>query len=105
MNRSIAVSARDPVLLALWVWFGFGVLAFACFPALRGRDPFWGWLPFWLIIAPLLDLLLLRRVAVAAASRGLLLRARRRRRAAPRQARRVPARRSTRARPLPAVSP
>jgi len=90
-------------MLALWVWFGLGVLAFASFPALRGRDPFWGWLPFWLIVAPALDLLLLRRTAVAAASRMLLARMRRRRRPA-RQARRLHTRRTLRrpARPLTA---
>jgi len=95
MNRSIGVTAPEPAMLALWVWFGLGVLAFVCFPALRGRDPFWGWLPFWLIVAPVLDLLLLRRAAVAAASRMFLARMRRRRRPT-RQARRLHTRRTLR---------
>src|SRR5258706_15824605 len=47
---------RDSQASALWLWFAFGALALAWFPALRGRDPLWGWLPFWLIVAPLLGL-------------------------------------------------
>jgi hypothetical protein len=90
----------------LWAWFVVGALAFACVPALRMRDPFWGWLPFWLLIAPLLDLLLLHRCRLAATSRALLVRVRRRRRPARRQATRLHARRVLRRTPrLATVSP
>jgi len=91
MNQSpvTPVSQRFAVTSLLWIWLTLGMFAFACIPALRARDPFWGWLPFWLIVAPAIDLVLLGRAALVAASRALLVRARRRRRAAPRQARRV----------------
>jgi hypothetical protein len=79
-------------MTALWIWFALGALAFACVPALRVRDPFWGWLPFWLLAAPLLDLAVLHRCRLAATSRALLVRVRRRRRPA-RQATRTRARR------------
>jgi hypothetical protein len=99
MNRSTtAITARDPATFALWVWFGLGAIACACFPQLRGRDPFWGWLPYWCLVAPLLDLGLLYRCRLAAASRSFLVRVRRRRRPA-RQARRSHTRRTLR-RPL-----
>ena len=77
----------------LWAWFALGALAFASVPALRMRDPFWGWLPFWLLVAPLLDLLLLNRCRLAATSRALLVRVRRRRRPARQQATRLRTRR------------
>ena len=85
-------SMRDYDVM-LWAWFAAGALAFACVPALRTRDPFWGWLPFWLLVAPLLDLLLLHRCRLAATSRALLVRVRRRRRPARQQATRLRTRR------------
>ena len=92
--------------VALWAWFACGVLAFACMPALRARDPFWGWLPFWLLVAPLLDLVLLHRCRLAATSRALLVRVRRRRRPARQQATRLRTRRiARRAQRLATVSP
>jgi|GEM_PF-6233987 len=39
--------------LRLWAWAG--VVALLLFPALRGSDPLLGWLPFWLLIWPLLS--------------------------------------------------
>jgi hypothetical protein len=86
-------AARNPAMTALWIWFALGALAFACVPALRTRDPFWGWLPFWLLAAPLLDLAVLHRCRLAATSRALLVRVRRSRRPARRQATRLRTRR------------
>lgn len=92
--------------IVLWAWFGLGVLALACVPALRARDSFWGWLPFWLLIAPALDLALLHRCRLAATSRALLVRVRRRRRPARQQARRLRTRRVLRhGPPLATVNP
>jgi hypothetical protein len=101
MNR--AMRGADFVL---WTWVVFGVLAFVCVPALRGRDAFWGWLPFWLFVAPLVDLVFLRRAELVATSRALLSRARRRRHAVRPQALRLRTRRIVRHRVRPAtVSP
>jgi hypothetical protein len=72
---------------ALWIWLTLGVAVMLLFPTLRGSDPLFGWLPFWLVVAPLIDLAVLRRCWLAATSRAFLVRARRRRRPAPRQAR------------------
>jgi len=92
--------------IVLWTWLAFGMLAFACAPALRARDPFWGWLPFWLVVAPLLDLLLLHRCRLAATSRALLVRVRRRRRPSRQQATRLRTRRVLRRMPHAAtISP
>jgi hypothetical protein len=38
-----------------------GSAALICAPELRGTDPWFGWLPFWLIVAPAIDLAVLRR--------------------------------------------
>lgn len=89
-GNSSASSMRDSNTRALetaaQVWLMLGVGAVLCVPALRGSNPMIGWLPFWFIVAPLIDLAVLRRHRLAAASRAFLVRSRRRR-AAPRQAR------------------
>jgi len=104
MIRS-STDPRHPAMTALWIWFALGALAFACVPALRGRDPFWGWLPFWLLVAPALDLAVLHRVRLGVASRAWLARLRRRRRSA-QQARRLHTRRVSRRKPrLATVNP
>ena len=72
----------------LWIWLAAGAVACLLFPPLRGSDPLLGWLPFWLIAAPCIDLLLLNRLRMPAAVRAFLVRRTRRRRPA-RQARRV----------------
>ena len=90
----------------LWTWFALGAFAFACIPALRARDPFWGWLPYWLLVAPLIDLALLHRVRLASTSRALFVRARRHRRRSVQQARRLHVRRVLRRTPrLATVNP
>ena len=92
--------ATSPLRVALQVWVACGLIALLAFPALRGFDPTIGWLPFWLVIAPLIDLALLRRHWLTTASRAWLVRVRRRRRPA-RQARRLQHRRVLRTAPQP----
>jgi hypothetical protein len=105
MTHLIA-APRNPATTALWIWFALGAFAFVCIPALRLRDPFWGWLPFWLIVAPLLDLAVLQRVRLRAASRAWLARALRRRRRSIQQARRLRVRRVLRRTPrLATINP
>ena len=101
-----------PWVIALSCWLVTGVAALICVPELRGSDPLVGWLPFWLIVAPAIDLAVLRRRSLIARTRELLARVSRRRRPL-RQAR--PSRRHARtkrqaqplarkARPRPAAS-
>ena len=75
-----------PWIIALSFWLVAGCAALICVPALRGSDPVFGWLPFWLIIAPAIDLAVLRRHSLLAHTHELLARVGRRRRTA-RQAR------------------
>ena len=91
--------------VVLWAWFMLGALACACLPALRMRDPFWGWLPFWLLVAPALDLALLHRRRLLATSQAFLVKRMRRRRSV-QQARRLHTRRmQRRVRRLATVNP
>jgi hypothetical protein len=83
--------------MALWIWLALGVAAELLFPDLRSSDPRFGWLPFWFIVAPLIDLAILRRCWLAQASRALFVRARHRRRPTS-QARRLRTRRIPRQR-------
>lgn len=94
MNRA-SIAARSsrqhasdfaPWIAALRVWLGAGCLALIVFPALRGVDAWFGWLPFWLVVAPALDLAVLRRRRLVAEAQILLARLRRRRRSLRRQA-------------------
>jgi len=101
MRQTTLVSARDnsPLRIALWLWAGCGLAALLLVPALRESSATIGWLPFWLVVAPFMDLLLLDRVRLMALPRALLVRARQRRRPA-RQARRHIRHRRARLRPL-----
>jgi hypothetical protein len=80
----------------LQCWLGAGLLAVVAFPTLRGVDPTIGWLPFWLVLAPALDLAVLRRGRIASAFRAALSRLARLRRSSRRQARPLHASRITR---------
>ncbi len=64
----------------LWQSLAVGALIVACFPAARGVSDLAGFLPLWLIGAPLLSLLVFHRSAVVAAWRSVLVRTPRRRR-------------------------
>lgn len=70
-------------IAALQVWLILGVAAVVCFPVLRDVDPTFGWLPFWLVVAPAIDLAFLRRTRIVAWMRSGMARY---------QARRVPRR-------------
>jgi hypothetical protein len=83
-NPARRASALEDVL---WAWLAVGVLACLAFPTLRAHDSLFGWMPFWLVVAPLIDLMFLRRHGLAALARALLVRRTRPRRA--RQARRL----------------
>jgi hypothetical protein len=69
-----------PWVSALTCWLIAGLAAVICIPELRGSSPLFGWLPFWLIVAPAIDLAVLRRRSLVARVRGLLARVSRRRR-------------------------
>jgi len=100
--KSLAAAPADaPLRIVAWTWFSAGCAALLLFPNLRAHDATFGWLPFWLVVAPLLDLLLLHRSRLMAMPRAFLVRARHRRRPPRRQAlrRRMPHRRA-RLRPL-----
>jgi hypothetical protein len=91
MQANPLFSNRDDARLwraALSVWAIGGCAMLLLFPGLRGNDPWFGWLPFWFVVAPLIDLALLNRLRLVAMSRAFLVRARRRRRPL-RQARRA----------------
>lgn len=97
-DRQIPAHAVQPWRVALWGWLACGCAALLLFPGLRERSALLGWLPFWLVVAPAIDLLLLDRSRWMAMSRALVMRARRRRRPAS-QARHMRHRRA-RLRPL-----
>ena len=77
-----------PLRVAAWGWFAAGCAALLLIPGARAHDATFGWLPFWLFVAPLLDLALLHRSRLMAMPRALLVRARHRRRPIRHQARR-----------------
>lgn len=93
-NKSKSQSNYSGVATALWIWLALGAAAMLLIPDLRGSDPLFGWLPFWFVVVPLIDLAILRRSWLAATSRALLVRTRRRRRPARRQALRMSRRRT-----------
>jgi hypothetical protein len=80
----------DPRLArTLWQWLALGFVAMLVVPAARGPVYLLGNMPFWLLIAPGLALVVLYRHALVAAWRAVLVRApRRRRRSGAGQARR-----------------
>jgi hypothetical protein len=52
----------DPRLSrALWQCLSLGLLLCLCLPPLRGHNLWLGWMPFWLVLAPSLALLLVHR--------------------------------------------
>ena len=73
-------SDPTPWTRVLQVWLAAGLAALVAFPTLRGINDLFGWLPFWLIVAPALDLAVLRRAVLAQSARSWLKRLERRRR-------------------------
>ena len=104
-------SAFAPWTGALLCWLVIGAVALMLFPALRGVDPWFGWTPFWLIVAPLIDLVALRHRWITARLRAGVVHIESRRRRARRQARpmqrrvRRPHRRGAGAQPGGGVQP
>ena len=82
MSRTITLplSEFSATELALWCWLVFGAVVMALIPQARGMQPLVGWLPFWLVVAPLLDLAFVHRDRLLSTSRAVLVRARRRQR-------------------------
>ncbi|HSE12055.1 MAG TPA: hypothetical protein VLB69_05410 [Rudaea sp.] len=84
-HRTAPADDMAPWITALSCWLILGCAALLCVPVLRGTDPLFGWLPFWLVVAPAIDLAVLRRRSLIARTRNLVARVGRRRTA--RQAR------------------
>jgi len=82
ISRAVLVDDMAPWSTVMSWWFAVGCAALICIPALRGYDPLVGWLPFWLVIAPAIDLAALHRRSLIALARDLLARVNRRRRTA-----------------------
>ena len=90
-----------PWVQALSCWLLCGCAALICVPELRGFDPMFGWVPFWLVVAPALDLVLLRRRQLLAGTLDLWARIEHRRRTSqPAQRRQRRSRGGRRIRPL-----
>ena len=83
--RSIMVQDSQIALRVVQTWLVLGSVALLCVPALRGSSEWFGWLPFWLVVAPIADLLILRWRDVVGVSRKALAHLRRRHQA-PRRA-------------------
>jgi hypothetical protein len=56
MRTSLSPEARRLAATACRAWFAAGLLLVALVPAARGSAELLGWLPFWLLLAPLLVL-------------------------------------------------
>ncbi len=48
------------------VWFMLGIAAWLLIPPLRGTNSFIGWQPYWLIVAPALNLMACRWPSIVA---------------------------------------
>ena len=96
--RTHVANEFAPWFAALRVWLVAGCAACLLIPDARGVDAWFGWLPFWLIVAPALDLVVLRHRQLAGHAKARELAAwlarLARRRAARRQARPLPRRHS-----------
>ena len=83
--ESKAAMSPTPAI-TLRAWLVVGAVALVVFPPLRETDAWFGWLPFWLVVAPALDLLFLGRRHLLADARRIVARLHQRRRASRRQA-------------------
>jgi hypothetical protein len=90
-HRAKPIDLRAVGLVSL-LWLTFGATLTVLSPDVRAYHAQLGWLPFWLVLAPLINLIVIHRQRLAAASKALLVRARRRRRATGTQARKQPGR-------------
>lgn len=78
----------------IYAWLVLGTIALIFVPALRGYDAWIGWLPFWLVAAPLINLLALHPHRLAALSQQILVGLRQRRQAVSRRNQARPLRRT-----------
>jgi len=58
-TRSTTVQDLQLALRIVQTWLVLGSIALLCVPALRGSSEWFGALPFWLVVAPLANLLIL----------------------------------------------
>lgn len=70
------VAAPDLARHIAAAWLVLGCVAVLTVPALRGTSTWFGWLPFWLVLMPAAECLLLRWRPLLAASRKRLARVR-----------------------------
>ncbi len=56
MSTPLSPEARALAATACRAWFATGVLLVALVPSARGSAELLGWLPFWLLVAPLIVL-------------------------------------------------
>lgn len=84
MPRLQPLPSDDEIIRALLqrglqTWAALGFAALLLLPASAWNNHYFGWLPYWLLAAPLLSLFLLHRQRIAAALSAFLVRGRRRR--------------------------
>jgi len=103
-RSAVATDDMAPWIVALSCWLIVGCAALLCVPSSRGSDPLFGWLPFWLIVAPALDIVVLRRRWLVVTARAWLLHFRAGRNSLRRQARTWRGRSGTRRVPQAAIA-
>lgn len=75
-SRTAHAAAPDFALHIATAWLVLGCIGVLAIPALRGTSTWFGWLPFWLVLMPAAECLLLRWRPLLAASRTTLSRMR-----------------------------
>lgn len=76
-TRGLSASTRRAAAFACRAWLAAGLLLLAFVPALRSALDLLGWMPFWLLVAPLLVLAQLEALDGFRASATWLSRSRR----------------------------
>lgn len=80
LRSARAAAAPDVALPIATTWLVLGCLGVLAVPALRGTSNWFGWLPFWLVLMPAAQCLILRWRPLLAASHTTLVRVHARRR-------------------------
>lgn len=75
----VRTHANQAIATGLWLWFAGGCIAVLLVPELQTRNPNFGWLGYWFVLAPLIDLLVLYRRRWPLAVAAILVRPRRQR--------------------------
>lgn len=86
-RAAAAHGERSALLRAVRAWLGLGLLAVVLLPAARGDSAWLGWMPFWLVLAPLSMLAVAEHARLSGAVKDLLAGRRRRPRTRRAQAR------------------